>query len=456
MTAGGRLYRPLRVQSGHADAGASALRPRNQQAWRALLIAGAGWLFDGYETFALILVGAPAIRDLTPAADLPHLPLYFAGLVAVTLVGWATGGLVGGVLTDYLGRRRMLMLSVVCYAVFTGLSAAAQTYWLLVLFRFLTGLGLGGEFCPGAALVGELWPPAQRGRAASALTAAFGVGSLLAAGLWFAIEPLGPGAWRYMFLIGILPAVLVLWMRRGLADPAAWVDADRRRQAARAAAAAGRRLSEAERQLARLTLVDLFARAELRRRTLLLLVMAFATIVGYWAVSTWIPQYANRVAERVGLTGGEWGARAGLLWSAGGIAGYLVLGLMADAWGRKRTIALFFAGSLVAGVAPFLVQRDLGLFLAAAAVNGFFTTGQFAWMAIYLPEVYPTALRGTGMAVVFNSARYAAALGPLAAGWLVESLGGIAQAAVIVNAVYLLGLAATPFAAPETRGLPLE
>jgi MFS family permease len=376
--------------------------------------------------------------------------------VAVTLVGWATGGLVGGVLTDYLGRRRMLMLSVFCYAVFTGLSALAPSYWWLVLLRFLTGLGLGGEFCPGAALVGELWPAAQRGRAAAILTSAFGVGCLLAAGLWFVVEPTGPGAWRGMFLVGILPAVLLVWMRRGLEDPAAWVETDRRRRAARSAAAAGRPLSEAERRLARLTLLDLFANRELRRRTLLLLLMAFATIVGYWAVSTWIPQYANRVAERAGRAGGEWGARAGILWSMGGIAGYLVLGLLADAWGRKRTIALFFAGSLAAGVAPFLVQRDLGLFLAAAVVNGFFTTGQFAWMAVYLPEVYPTALRGTGMAVVFNSARYAAALGPLAAGWLVETLGGIGHAAAIMSSVYLLGLAATPFAAPETRGLPLE
>jgi MFS family permease len=423
---------------------------------RALLAAGCGWLFDGYESYALILVGPTAIRDLVPAGELAQLPVYFGGLVAATLVGWATGGLVGGVLTDYLGRRRMLMLSVLCYAVFTGLSALAETYWALLVFRFLTGLGLGGEFCPGAALVAELWPPARRGRAAGALAAAFGVGSLLAAGLWFVVEPLGPGAWRYPFLVGILPAFLLLWMRRSIEDPTAWVETDRRRRLAREAAAAGRPLSPAERQLTRFTLLDLFASRELRRRTVLLLLMALATIVGYWAISTWIPQYAALVAARAGRSGGAWGARAGLVWSAGGIAGYLVLGMMADAWGRKRAIAFFFAGSLAAGVAPFLVHQDLGLFLGAAALNGFFTTGQFAWMAMYLPEVYPTAVRGTGMAVVFNSARYVAALGPLAAGWLVESLGGIAHAAVLMSGVYLLGLAATPFAAPETRGRPLE
>ena len=217
----------------------------------------------------------------------------------------------------------------------------------------------------------------------------------------------------------------------------------------------GRRLSEEESRLTRFTVVDLFASHELRRRTLLLLMMALSTIVGYWAVSTWIPQYATQVATRAGLGPDGWGARAGLLWSAGGIAGYLCLGSMADAWGRKRSFAFFFAGSLVAAGAPFLVDKSLPLFLFAVAVNGFFTTGQFAWLVMYPPEVYPTAVRGTGTAVVFNSARYVAALGPLVAGWLAESLGGIARAAVMMSAVYLIGLIVTPFAGPETRGRPL-
>ncbi len=447
--------RTMTVTSAASAFDARGARPLDRAAWRALLVAACGWLFDGYETYALILVGALAIRELVPPDHLAQLPIYFGGLVAITLVGWATGGLVGGVLADYLGRRRMLMLSVLCYAVFTGLSALAQTYWMLLVFRFLTGLGLGGEFSPGAALVAELWPPGRRGRAAGVLASAFGVGSLLAAGLWFLVGSVGHGSWRHMFVIGILPALVLFWMRRGVVDPAVWVAADRRRQEARQAAQAGHALSEAERRLTRFTVLDLFASDELRKRTLLLLIMALSTIVGYWAVSTWIPQYATQVATQAGLGPGGWGARAGLLYSAGGIVGYLTLGVMADAWGRKRSIGFFFAGSLVAGAAPFLVQTNFPLFLTVVAVNGFFTTGQFAWLAMYPPEVYPTAVRGTGTAVVFNSARYVAALGPLAAGWLVESLGGIAQAAVLMTAIYLLGLSVTPFAAPETRGRPL-
>ncbi len=124
-----------------------------------------------------------------------------------------------GVLADYIGRKRMLMLSILCYALFTGLSAVAHTYWMLLLFRFLTGLGLGGEWGPGAAMVSELWPPAARGRAAAALQSAYGVGILLASVVWLFVAPLGPASWRYMFLIGVLPAFLTLYIRRGSMIP---------------------------------------------------------------------------------------------------------------------------------------------------------------------------------------------------------------------------------------------
>ena len=422
---------------------------------RALLACALGWLFDGYETYALFLVGSVAIRDLVAPGELAQLPLYFGGLVAMTLLGWATGGVSFGVFADYLGRRRTLMLSILLYAGFTGLSAVAQSYWMLLAFRFFTGLGLGGEFAPGTTLVSELWTPGRRGRAAGVLASAFGFGCLLASGVWLLVGGLGPGAWRIMFVIGVLPALLILWLRRSVKDPAIWLEADQRRRAARQAAGAGRPLSEDERHLTRFTIAGLFATPELRRRTLLLLVMSLATVVGYWCVSTWVPQYGGQVAARAGYAAGGWDALAGLMYSVGGIAGYLTLGLLGDLWGRKPTIALFFAGSAVVAPAPFLIDHDVALFMAATAINGFFTLGQFAWMTVYLPEVYPTWVRATGTAVIFNSARYLAAIGPLVAGWVVISLGGIAHVAALMSVIYLLGLVATPFAAPETRGQPL-
>src|SRR5215475_12752832 len=154
-----------------------------RSAWRALTASWLGWMFDGYENYALILVMAVAARQLLPPERLASAPVYMAGLLSATLLGWAVGGIVAGVLTDYVGRRRMLMLSILWYAVFSGFTALSPTYSSLLLLRFLTGLGLGAEWGPGATIVAEYWPPSSRGRAGGVLHSAFGTGYLLAAAL---------------------------------------------------------------------------------------------------------------------------------------------------------------------------------------------------------------------------------------------------------------------------------
>src|SRR5256885_6074128 len=187
--------------------------------WRALVASFLGWLFDGYETCALILVAPVALRQLLSPDQLASLPIYIGGLLAVTLVGWATGGIIAGVLADYIGRKRMLMLSILWYALFTGLTAFAASYTSLLILRFLTGLGLGAEWGPGTAILGESWPSRSRGRAASVLQSAIGVGLLLASGVWLFVAPLGPDAWRYMVLLGVLPALSVLWIPSSVRGP---------------------------------------------------------------------------------------------------------------------------------------------------------------------------------------------------------------------------------------------
>lgn len=423
--------------------------------WKALIAAALGWLFDGYESFVLVLVAAIAVRELLPPERLADAPEYVGGLMAVTLVGWATGGVVSGVLADYIGRKRVLMLSILCYALYTGLSAVAHTYWLLLLFRFLTGLGLGGEWGPGAAMVSELWPPATRGRAAAVLQSAYGVGILLASVVWLFVAPLGPSSWRYMFLLGVLPAFLILYIRRGLDDPALWCAADARRRSAAACVARGEAVSDEDRALLRLSVARLVATPELRRRLVPLLLMALVSIIGYWGASTWIPQYAGQIATAGGRDAREWIALAGIAAGLGAIAGYLLFGVLADTWGRKPTTWVFYLGALPAVWVPFLLVRDPVLFLAAVALNGIFTTGQFAWMPIYLPELFATSVRGTAIALVFNSARYLAAAGPLVAGAVIVMFGGIGRAASIIALVYVVGLIVTPFAGPETKGRPL-
>jgi MFS family permease len=429
--------------------------------WTALIASFLGWMFDGYETYALVLVGGTAARQLIPPDQAPQLPIYVGGLLAATLFGWATGGVIAGVLADYVGRKRMLMISILWYALFAGLTALSPNYATFVVFRFLTGLGLGAEWGPGTAIVAELWPPRARGRGAAALQSAFGLGFLLATAAWLVIQPLGEAAWRYMFVLGVLPAFLLLYIRTSVPESTLWAAAAERRKAARERAASGQALSYEEAGLVRFTMAHVLATPELRRRLIMLILMSLSTIVGWWAVSTWVPQFGASLAAAAGQNPGQAGqvaATTALAYNLGGILGYLALGFMGDAFGRKPSTFVFFLGSLIMTPVLFLMTRDLGTLPTVAFVNGFFTLGLFTWMAMYLPELFPTAARGSAISLVFDSSRYVAAFGPLLAGWLITTIGGqggLPMAATIMGTIYLLGLVITPFAGPETRGQPL-
>ena len=163
----------------------------------------------------------------------------------------------------------------------------------------------------------------------------------------------------------------------------------------------------------------------------------------------------SRIAVAAGHDGRRSSTWAGVSVSLGAIGGYLTFGVLADLWGRKPTTWVFYLGSLPAVWVPFLLVHDPWLFVLAVGLTGFFGTGQFAWMPIYLPELFPTSVRGTAMSLVFNSARYVATLGPLAAGWAITTFGGIPAAVSIIALVYVVGLVLTPFAGPETKGHPL-
>jgi MFS family permease len=422
--------------------------------WRALIASWLGWMFDGYETYGLVLVMAPAVHQLLPAERLRNAPEYIGGLLAATMVGWAVGGVSAGVIADYIGRRRTLMLSILCYAVFAGLAGISWNYWSLLLFRFLTGLGLGAEWGPGAAIVAESWPPASRGRAGGALHAAYGVGLLVASGIWLLLNPLGPSSWRFMFVIGIVPAFLLLYVRRWVDEPALWVTANcDRREAQKRIEIGG--FSSHDQELVQFTLTRVLRDPYLRHRVGLLILMSVTSVAGWWSASTWLPQYGAQLPTSVGHQVPLSPSLVGLVFSLGSIAGFLGLGFSADIIGRKPTTWLYYLGALLLSLCLFLVVRDHRTFLAMSAASGFFSSGQFAWMTIYLPELFPTRVRGTAMSLVFDSSRSVSALGPLLAGRLVSSFGGLGTAAAVMSLIYVLGLIVTPFAGPETRGKPL-
>jgi MFS family permease len=424
----------------------------NRSAQRALIASWMGWMFDGYEGFALVLVMTPAMHQLLPPDRVPSASIYVGGLLAATMMGWAVGGVAAGVLADYVGRRRTLMLSILCYAVFAGLTAISWNYWSMLICRFFTGIGLGAEWGPGAAIVAEFWPAASRGRAGGALHAAYGVGLLVASGIWALLNLLGPSSWRLMFIIGILPAFLLLYVRRQVDEPALWVAANHDRREARRRLGAGS--SPEDQALAQFTLFHVFSNPMLRRRVAYLLLMSIASVVGFWSTASWVPEYAAQISAQTSGQSHLSASSAALIFSTGSIVGYIVLGLLADSLGRKPTIWSVLLGR-INRVVVFLLARDRYLVLILVAASGFFTNGQFAWMTIYLPELFPTRVRGTAMSVVFDSSRFIAGMGPLLAGWLIASLGGIGTAAATMSLIYLIGLIVTPFAGPETKGRPL-
>jgi MFS family permease len=422
--------------------------------WNTLLASNLGWLFDGYETYAVILTVGVALRQLLDSSQFPQIPFYAGVIIALTLLGWGVGGMLGGVLCDYFGRKRTMILAILAYSIMTGLSAFAWDWVSFAVLRFLVGVAIGSEWPTGVSIVSELWPDRVRGRGIGLMQCGLGLGFFLASLVWTALGGMGPGAWRYMFLIGVLPALLTLWVRRTMPESALWERVNERRRAAVGRRRSGLGLHEHEEALARFTLVDLFHEPEARRRTGVACLMSLATTFGWWGISSWVPPYIAAAAGRAGLAVPQWAGFAGMAFNAGGLVGTMAFGFLADVWGRKPTTALFFLGAFFLVPIVFLWTHDLALLLVAAGALGLFATGQYSWLPVWLPELFPTRIRATGAGLVFNAPRFVAWIGPLISGTLIASFGGFAQAAMAIATIYILGLAATPFL-PETKGKAL-
>jgi MFS family permease len=422
--------------------------------WSALLAANLGWTFDGFEVFALILTVGAALRQLLDPAQFPLIPAYAGGVIAITVFGWGLGGLIGGVLADYIGRKRMMILAILAYSLMTGLSALAWDWLSFALLRFLVGVAIGSEWATGASIMAELWPDRARGKGGALLQCGYAIGNILASAVWLVIGASGPDAWRYMFLIGVLPALLTFWIRRGIPESARWERSSERRRAVRDRQRRGAALEGEDASLARFTLVDLFADRAVRPRLIVAFLMSLSVTIAFWGVSSWIPPYVSSVASNAGLSAPRWAALAGLAFSMCGVFGYVTFGFLADAVGRKPITMLFYLLCLIVTPVVYLWAQGIYVLLLAVGVSGFFILGIFAWLPIWLPELFPTRMRATAVAFCFNAPRFISCIGPLIAGTLTVGLGGYGPAATIVGLFYLLGLAAAPFL-PETKGEPL-
>jgi len=390
--------------------------------------------------YALVL--QPALRDVlsrgagAPPVDARAIAWYGGIIFSLFLVGWAVGGVLFGVVADRFGRTRTLVFTILVYAAFTGLAALSRTWWQLALYRFLTALGIGGEWAAGAALVAEVWPEHKRARAAGILQSAWAAGFLVAAATNLLMRDYG---WRPMFLVGVAPALVALLVRLWVREPERWTQAR-----AQAAPAGARSIGE------------LFS-PRLRRATWAASGLAFVAVFGLWGATNWTPTLVRALPDVQNLDAPTQTIRvsyATMMLNAGAVLGYLSFGPLADRLGRRAGFGIMCAGSLVMLPVTFLVPTAYVRVLVLLPVLGFFNNGIFSGFPIYLPELYPTRLRATGAGFCFNIGRVFAAAGPFLTGFLVAALGTFGRAASAIAGIYLVGLAILPFA-PETRGKTL-
>ena len=371
----------------------SELTPRQ---WRSGTAAWLGWLFDGLDMHLYTLVAAPVVLQLIGAvsnAD-PGVKEKSAYIQAAFLLGWALGGSFFGRLGDILGRSRALSFTILTYAICTGLCAFAQNWWQLMLFRFIAALGIGGEWAVGASLLSETWPKAWRPWIAAMLQTGVNLGILLAAitvGVLSLVLP--PGSERYVFLIGVLPAFLVFWIRRHVPEPEAWQREHERVE---------------ERPRAR----DLF-RGSVAPITLRTTTTCALALSGWWLFQFWQSQHLRRLLVDAGTDPGEVTrivSASFFVLNALAIVGNFAAGWLAKLIGNRRAIMTFLAGLGVGIILTFMVPRGVNaLAFFWFPLAGFFS-GVFALFTMYLPPLFPTLLRTTGAGFCYNIGRVAAAV----------------------------------------------
>ena len=226
-----------------------------------LIATNLGWLFDGFENYALILTAGPALRQLLDPSLHGQIPFYIGAIIGINLLGWGIGGMLGGIAADYFGRKRVMIVSIIAYSVLTGASAFSFSWISFAVSRFLVGVAVGSEWATGSSMIAELWPDHARGKGAGLMQCGLGIGFFVASLVWLFVAPLGPDSWRYMFLIGVLPALLTLWIRRGHSGIETLGGNQPQTACCTGPAQSGSALSETDANLVRFTLFDLFADA---------------------------------------------------------------------------------------------------------------------------------------------------------------------------------------------------
>jgi MFS family permease len=401
--------------------------------WLILVLASAGWVFDVFEGQIFNITREQLLRDLSPSVATDAARFYGDVFLGVFLVGGAFGGIGFGALADRWGRRSVLVLTILTYSVFSGLTAFAQELWQVAVLRFLVAIGVGGEWSVAAAMVAEAFPARGRAQAGSVFHATSILGTWLAGLAGWMV-----GAhWRYAYLLGLLPALLIGCMRMTIVEPGTGM---------KAATQTGR-------------VRELLGDPCWRRRALLGLLLAAIGLGTFWGITIEGQRLAQDRFIRDGMPANDAQGNAKLAYAfvetTGGGLGLLSFGPLAARWGRRYTFLAFHAAALAVVPLTCYAPNSAGQLLALLPLYGFCTLGLHAGYAIYFPELFPTRLRATGAGLCFNGGRLAAAIVLVFSGWLKEQPGIDTRLAVtLLSSLFLVGIVLLWFL-PETKDQPL-
>lgn len=424
-------------------------RELTREHWFVLIVASLGWLFDTMDQQLFNLARRPAIAELLGPGATPAAIAEYAGYATtIFMIGWATGGVFFGILGDRIGRARTMIFTILCYSLFTGLSVLSTGIWDFSFYRFLTGLGVGGQFAVGVALVAESLPDRARPFALGWLQASSAWGNMIAALVGMALGKLeGSGAidsaWRSMFIVGALPAFLCLFIFRRLKEPEQWQKA--RREGAR-----------------RGSVQELFSDPRWRRNAIIGMLLAFAGVVGLWGIGFFSFDLLRTVLDKTDMSAGQktfWIGMTSLLQNFGAFVGIYAFTHLTHGIGRRKAFALAFTAAMFMTAFTFWNLDSFGDIFWMIPLMGACQLALFGGYAIYLPELFPTRLRSTGTSFCYNVGRFVAAVGPLTLGLLTSRVFAnqaepMRYAGVTMCLVFLIGLATVPFM-PETKGRPL-
>ena len=403
-----------------ANGGLAWIKDVTRYQWMVFLVAWFGWMLDATDFGLFNLVLRPALTELLGGSPSIAQIGQAGGLLSMAgLLGWALGGFGFGIIGDYIGRVRTLALSVVVVAVFTGLQGLATSTWMLGFFRFFAGVGTGAEIVVGIPLVAEAFATEQRAKVLGIMMTGAAFGNLIA-GQIFAF--VGPYGWRYVMYFGILPALMLLVLRRGMEEPERFKDVQARRRALQAA----HTVSAADEKFLAFAPKQLFTR-ELRYSTFIGILFCVGTLLAIWTSQIWLPTIQTQLLQKVGITGAASAPFVGFgmtLWGLGGIFGYASFGFIADAVGRRPAVVFYNLGTMVSGLYLFMVVDTWALYPYLLPVFGYFVFGVFSGHAVYLPELFPTQVRATAVSFCNGTGRVITSFGPLIAGLVTPLLGG--------------------------------